>query len=60
MKGDCMNLFPIFSRRIAYTLERMGFKLIKMRPNWHQPKLQVYYFEDTVELHNAAQKLINK
>lgn len=54
-----MKLFPIFSRRIAYALERQGFKLIRMGQNRHKPELQVYYFEDTVELHNAAQQLIN-
>lgn len=55
-----MNLFPIFSRRIAYALELQGFKLIRMAPNRHKPELMVYYFEDTVKLHNAAQQLINK
>lgn len=55
-----MTLFPIFSRRIAYELERLGFKLIHMAPNRHKPELIVYYFEDTVALHNAAQQLINK
>ena len=60
IKGDNMTLFPIFSRRIAYELERLGFKLIHMAPNRHKPELIVYYFEDTVALHNAAQQLINK
>lgn len=55
-----MKLYPIFSRRIAYELEKMGFKLIKMAPNRHNSNLQVYYFEDTVALHNAAQSLIQK
>jgi len=55
-----MNLFPIFSQRIAIALERQGFKLIRMAPNRNKPELKVYYFEDTVELHNAAQQLINK
>lgn len=27
-----MILYPIFSRRIAYQLEKMGFKLIKIVP----------------------------
>ncbi len=55
-----MILYPIFSRRIAYQLEKMGFKLIKIAPNRHKPNFQVYYFEDTVALHNAAQTLIQK
>lgn len=53
-----MILYPIFSRRIAYELEKQGFKLIKMAPNRRRPELHVYYFEDTVALHHAAQKLI--
>lgn len=55
-----MTLFPIFSRRIAYELERLGFKVIRMAPNRHKPELQVYYFEETLALRNAAQKLINE
>ena len=55
-----MTLFPIFSRKIAYELERRGFKVIHMAPNRHNPKLQVYYFEETLALRNAAQELINK
>lgn len=55
-----MKLYPIFSKRLAYQLERIGFKLITMAPNRQNLELQVYYFEDTVELHHAVQKLIQK
>lgn len=54
-----MTLFPIFSRKIAYELERRGFRVIRMAPNRHKPELKVYYFEETLELRNAAQELIN-
>ena len=55
-----MELYPIFSKKIAYALERQGFKIIKMAPNKNKPELKVYYFEDTLELHHAAQELISK
>lgn len=54
-----MKLYPIFSRRIAYILEKQGFKLIKIAPNQNKPELNVYYFEETVEFHNAARALIS-
>lgn len=53
-----MKLFPIFSRRIARELEKLGFQVKQIAPNRHQPELRVYYFEETVALRNAAQKLI--
>lgn len=55
-----MTLFPIFSRRIAYALEKQGFNIVKIEPNKNNPQLKVYYFEETVELHNAAQLLIRQ
>lgn len=48
-----MKLYPIFMKRIAYRLEMMGFKVIKIAPNKKMPQYNVYYFEDTLELHNA-------
>lgn len=55
-----MKLYPIFSRRIARELEKLGFKITKIAPNRNNVSLQVYYFEETVELRNAAQELIQK
>jgi len=46
-------LYPIFMRRIAWRLEMRGFKVIKIEPNKKKPQYNVYYFEDTQELHNA-------
>lgn len=48
-----MNLYPIFMRRVAFRLEKRGFKVIKIEPNKKRPEYNVYYFEDTLELHNA-------
>lgn len=55
-----MKLYPIFSRRIARELEKLGFKIEKIAPNRNNLNLRVYYFEETVELRNTAQKLIQK
>ena len=55
-----MKLYPIFSRRIATELEKQGFKIKKIAPNRNNFNLRVYYFEETVELRNAAQQLIQK
>ncbi len=54
-----MKLYAIFSRRIVVELEKLGFKVIKMGPNRHKPGFSVYYFEETPELRQAAQRLIS-
>jgi len=48
-----MKLYPIFMRRVAFRLEMRGFKVIKIEENKRKPQHNVYYFEDTLELHNA-------
>ncbi len=55
-----MKLYAIFSRRIVVELEKRGFKVIKIAPNRHKPDLNVYYFEETPALRQAAQELISK
>lgn len=55
-----MKLYPIFSRRIVIELEKKGFSVIKIAPNKNKPNLNVYYFEETPALRQAAQKLISK
>ena len=53
-----MTLFPILSRKVAYALEQQGFKLKHIAPNRKREGFKVYYFEETLELRLAAQKLI--
>jgi hypothetical protein len=55
-----MTLYPIFSRRIAYKLEKEGFKVIKIAPNRKKPELKVYYFEETVALREKAREFISE
>lgn len=54
------NLYPIFMDTLAYKLERMGFKVVKIAPNKKKPQFNVYFFEDTIELHDAIHKLLDK
>ncbi len=55
-----MKLYPIFSRRIAYKLEKAGFKVVKIEKNYKHPELNVYYFEETVELREKAREFISE
>lgn len=55
-----MNLYPIFMNTVAYKLERMGFKIIKIAPNKKKPQFNVYYFEDTLALHKALHQILDK
>lgn len=55
-----MVLFPVFTRKLAYQLEMRGFKLIKIAPNKKQPNFNVYYFEDTIEIHNAFFEILRE
>ena len=47
-------LYPIFSRKIAYELEKQGFKVIKIAPNKKKPLFMVYYFNETFEIRAAS------
>ena len=39
--------------RIAAALRELGFKIIKVSPNIKKPQYNVYWFENTPELHEA-------
>lgn len=52
-----MTLYPIFSRKLTRKLERRGFVVVKIAPNRRYPNLNVYYFEETVELRKAVEEL---
>lgn len=54
-----MALYPIFMNTLAFKLERLGFKVIKITPNKKKPTYNVYWFEDTLELHNALHDLLD-
>ena len=53
-----MKLYAIFSKRIVRELEKRGFQVIKIAPNKYKQDLNLYYFEETPALRQAAQELI--
>lgn len=54
------NLYPVFMNTLAFKLERAGFKVIKIAPNKKKPQFNVYFFEDTLKLHEAIHQLLDK
>lgn len=58
------KLYIIYMPKLAAALRDMGFKLIKVSANIKKPQYDVYWFEDTPELHEAIlvakQKIRNK
>ena len=48
-----MKLYIIYMPRVAAALREFGFKIIKVSPNRKKPQYDVYWFEDTPELHAA-------
>ena len=47
------ELYIIYMPRIAAALRELGFKIIKVSPNIKKPQYNVYWFENTPELHEA-------
>lgn len=55
-----MNLYTIFMQRVANQLEGRGFRVVKIAKNHKDPRYNVYYFEDTVELREALREILHK
>ena len=54
-----MNEKLVFSRRIAAELRKQGFPLLRTIPNHNNPKYDVYVFEDTENLNNQWENIMN-
>lgn len=52
-----MQVYAVFMQWVAFQLEKRGFRIIKMRPNRKKPEYNIYYFEDTMELHKALMEI---
>ena len=50
----------IYSKKLAYTLRQMGFKIIDVGVNEKFPQFDTYIFENTRELNEMIYKLNNK
>lgn len=48
-----MRDYIVFSKRLAKTLNKMGFETKAEKPNKSRPEYNVYYFADTAELRAA-------
>lgn len=55
-----MNLFTVFSPRIAAALVLQGFEIVKRMPSKKIPGREVFMFENTLDFQIALQKLSNK
>ena len=55
-----MKQYTVFSLRIANILARQGFQIIGSGVNAKNPKLSVFYFEDTPEFRKSLQQLTSK
>ena len=55
-----MVYYTIYTQKVANQLESRGFKVVKIAPNRKNPRYVVYYFEDTLELHEAIHQLLDK
>lgn len=53
-----MQMKRIHSRKLAFQLRLLGFKIVKIEPNMHHPELDVYYFEETPEFLKAFDEVL--
>ena len=57
------KLYIVYMPKIAAALRELGFKLIKTTPNFKKPQYDIYWFEDTPEIHKAiptASKMVKE
>lgn len=52
-----MKDYMVYSLRVANALVEQGFEVINTSININNPKLKVFYFENTQELREAVAKL---
>lgn len=52
------NEYIIYTRRVAYELRKLGFKIFRVEPNPNKPEFDCWVFENTDEF-QAALSLIS-
>lgn len=50
----------IYSKRVAYELRKLGFRIIRLDVNPHFPQFNTYVFLNTLEFQEALDKLLSK
>lgn len=53
-----METKKIYTRKLAYELRKMGFKILRTEPNPYKPEFNLYIFEDTPEFQEAMGKCL--
>ena len=54
-----MNTKTIYTRKLAYELRKMGFKILHTDPNPYKPEFDMYIFKDTPEFQEAMKKCLD-
>ena len=54
------NNYPIFSVDVAGALIDQGFAVVDRCRNYRDPRLWVYYFEDTPKFRTAFNQILNE
>ncbi len=52
-----MKTIAVYSRRIAFELQKKGFIVVRTVPNWKFPQYQIYLFLQTPEFMEEWRKL---
>ena len=55
-----MKEIAVYSRRIAFELQKKGFLVSRTVPNWKYPQFQIYLFYQTPEMLEEWKKLTQK
>jgi hypothetical protein len=50
----------IYTRKMAYELRKLGFKIVGVEPDKKKPYFDNYIFEDSKELQEAMRQLSKK
>lgn len=50
----------VYTRKMAYELRKLGFKIIRTEPDMKRPEFDNYVFEDSVELQKAMAQISNR
>ena len=54
------KLYTVYSKKVAYQLRELGFKIVEMGINKNYPQFDTYLFIDTPEFQMALSNISNK
>ena len=50
----------VYTKKIAYELRKLGFKILRVEPNPHKPEFDIYIFESTEDFESAFRKITRR